>query len=210
MRQTLDQEFYDALASYWKFTGTTAVYPQEKSLEYVTLGLISEINEFANNSFAVLLAHQESALEVKESVLEKERTCLLLELGDIFYYATRLCIHLGYSSVINFLVDAKYYQESEFKESLEDSDFFTTYMSLNFASGTLAGNIKKYVRGDSNYKDLTLLRVFCESSIFIIFLIIDELAYDLNSNLKSVMDENTNKLTNRKNAGTIKGDGDFR
>ena len=210
MRQTLDIDFFDALTSYWEFTGTTAVYPQKKALEYVTLGLVSEINEFANNSFALLLGHEEGELNVQESVLQEERASLVLELGDILYYVSRLCIHLGYKSVINFLVDAKYYQENDFKESLENSDFFTTYMSLNFASGTLAGNIKKYIRGDSNYQDLTLLRAFCEPSIFLIFLILDELAYDLNSNLQFVMDENIKKLTNRKNAGTIKGDGDFR
>ena len=83
-------------------------------------------------------------------------------------------------------------------------------MTLNLASGTLAGLIKKYVRGDSNYQDLTLLQVFCESSLFIVFLTIDELAYDLNSDLKTVMDYNIDKLTKRKNAGTIQGDGVFR
>lgn len=210
MRQSISDDFVNALTSYWEFTNTTAVYPSEKSLEYVTLGLISEINEFANNSFALLIGHQDGALEVEESVLDLERTKLLLELGDILYYVTRLCIHLGYSSAKSFLVNAKYYQESEGIKSLEESDFFTTYMALNFASGTLAGLIKKYVRGDSNYQDLSLLQVFCESSLFILFLTIDELAYDLNSDLKTVMDENTNKLTKRKNAGTLQGDGDFR
>lgn len=210
MRQSIDKDFINALTSYWEFTSTTVVYPSKKSLEYVTLGLISEINELANNSFIALINPQDGALEVEESVLDIERTKLLLELGDILYYVTRLCIHLGYRSVINFLVSAKYYQETEFKKSLEESDFFTTYMNLNFASGTLAGLIKKYVRGDSNYQDLPLLQVFCESSLLIIFLVIDELAYDLNSDLKTVMDSNTDKLTKRKNAGTLQGDGDFR
>jgi len=123
---------------------------------------------------------------------------------------TRLCIHLGYRSVKIFLVNAQNYLESKSNKSLEESDFFTTYMALNFASGTLAGLIKKYVRGDSNYQELSLLQVFCESYLFLLFLIIDELAYDLNSDLKTVMDDNTNKLTKRKNAGTIQGDGDFR
>ncbi len=210
MRQSISDEFVNALASYWEFTSTTAVYPSEKSLEYVTLGLISEINEFANDSFALLIGHQDGALEVEESVLDLERTTLLLELGDILYYVTRLCIHLGYRSVKIFLVNAQNYLESKSNKSLEESDFFTTYMALNFASGTLAGLIKKYVRGDSNYQELSLLQVFCESYLFLLFLIIDELAYDLNSDLKTVMDYNIDKLTKRKNAGTIQGDGDFR
>lgn len=210
MRQSIDNDFVNALTSYWEFTSTTVVYPPEKSLEYVTLGLISEINEFANNSLALLIGHQDGALEVEESVLDIERTKLLLELGDILYYVTRLCIHLGYHSVESFLVNAQYYLESEINKSLEESDFFTTYMALNFASGKLSGLIKKYVRGDSNYQDLSLLQVFCESNLFLMFFVIDELAYDLNSDLKTVMDSNTNKLTKRKNAGTIQGDGDFR
>lgn len=210
MRQSIDIHFVNALTSYWEFTTTTVVYPSDKSLEYVTLGLISEINEFANDSFALLIKHQDGVLEVEESVLDLERTKLLLELGDILYYLSRLCIHLGYHSVEGFLVNAQNYLDSVSTKSLEESDFFTTYMALNFASGTLAGLIKKYVRGDSNYQDLSLLQVFCESYLFIMFLIIDELAYDLNSDLKTVMDENTNKLTKRKNAGTIQGDGDFR
>jgi hypothetical protein len=209
MRQSISDDFVNALTSYWEFTSTTVVYPSEKSLEYVTLGLISEINELANNSFALLIGHQDGALEVEESVLDLERTELLLELGDILYYVTRLGIHLGYSSAKSFLVNAKIYQESEFIKSLEESDLFTTYMTLNFASGELAGLIKNYVRGDSNYQDLILLQVFCESSLFILFLTIDELAYDLNSDLKTVVVENTNKLAKRKNAGTIRGDGDF-
>ena len=210
MRQSIDKDFINALTSYWEFTSTTVEYPSKKSLEYVTLGLFNEINELVNNSFALLIGHQDGALEVEESVLDIERTKLLLKLGDILYYATRLSIHLGYRSALNFLVNAKIYQESVFIKSLEESDFFTTYMTLNLASGTLAGFIKKYVRGDSNYQDSTLLQVFCESSLFILFLTIDELAYDLNSDLKTVMEENTNKLTKRKNAGTIRGDGYFR
>jgi hypothetical protein len=210
MRQSIADEFVNALASYWEFTSTTVVYPSKNSLEYVTLGLISEINDLVNNSFALLMGHQDGELEVEESVLDLERTKLLSELGDILYYATRLSIHLGYRSVKSFLVNAKIYQESEFIKSLEESDFFRTYMTLNLASGTLAGLIKKYVRGDSNYQDLTLLQVFCESSLFIVFLTIDELAYDLNSDLKTVMDYNIDKLTKRKNAGTIQGDGVFR
>ena len=210
MRQSINNDFVNALTSYWEFTSTTVVYPSEKSLEYVTLGLISEINEFANNSFALLIGHQDGELKVEKSVLDIERTKLLLELGDILYYVTRLCIHLGYRSVQSFLVNAQDYQESKFNKSLEEYDFFTTYMALNFASGELAGLIKKYVRGDSNYQDLSLLQVFCESNLFLMLLIIDELAYDLNSDLKTVMDDNTNKLTKRKNAGTIQGDGDFR
>ncbi|QDB71461.1 MazG [Microcystis phage Mic1] len=210
MRQSIDSHFVNALTSYWEFTGTTVVYPSDKSLEYVTLGLISEINEFANNSFALFIGQQDGALEVEESVLDIERTKLLLELGDILYYVSRLCIHLGYRSVEGFLVNAQNYLESEVNKCLEEYDFFTTYMALNFASGTLAGLIKKYVRGDYNYQDLSVLQVFCEPYLFIMFLIIDELAYNLDSDLKTVMDDNTNKLTKRKNAGTIQGDGDFR
>jgi hypothetical protein len=210
MRQIISDEFVNALTSYWEFTSTTVVYPPEKSLEYVTLGLISEIKEFANNFCALLCGHQDGVLEVEESVLDIERTKLLLELGDILYYVTRLCIHLGYRSVKSFLVNAQNYQESEGFKCLEESDFFTTYLALNFASGELAGLIKKYVRGDSNYLDLAILQVFCESYLIIMFLTIDELAYDLDCDLKTVMDYNTDKLTKRKNAGTIRGDGDFR
>lgn len=210
MRQSIDNGFVNALTSYWEFTNTTVVYPSDKSLEYVTLGLISEINEFANDSFALLVGFQEGVLEIEESVLDLERTKLLLELGDILYYVSRLCIHLGYRSVEGFIVNVQNYLDSVSTKSLEESDLFRTYMALNFASGTLAGLIKKYVRGDSNYQDLSLLQVFCESYLFIMFLIIDELAYDMNSDLKTVMDDNTNKLTKRKNAGTIQGDGDFR
>ena len=114
MRQSIADEFVNALASYWEFTSTTVVYPSKKSLEYVTLGLISEINDLVNNSFALLMGHQDGELEVEESVLDLERTKLLSELGDILYYATRLSIHLGYRSVKSFLVNAKIYQESEF------------------------------------------------------------------------------------------------
>lgn len=67
---------------YQEFTRTTAIYPKDKNVEYLVLGLVSESGEVAG----VLKKYIRDGFS-KEELKEK----LIAELGDCFWYLARLC-----------------------------------------------------------------------------------------------------------------------
>ena len=73
--------------AYQEFSSTTAIYPQEKGLEYVALGLASEAGEFAG--------------KVKKYIRDGtyDEDALISELGDVLWYlsqaATELEVYLS-------------------------------------------------------------------------------------------------------------------
>ena len=73
--------------AYQDFTDETAIYPEEKGLEYTALGLASEAGEFAG--------------KVKKWIRDgkKDDEALVAELGDVLWYVARaaaeLDIHLS-------------------------------------------------------------------------------------------------------------------
>jgi len=69
----------DSLNDYQSFTKTTAVYPKEKALEYLSLGLVSEAGEVAGKLKKVI--RDGSALD---------RSAFLKEIGDVLWYCARL------------------------------------------------------------------------------------------------------------------------
>lgn len=67
---------------YQAFTRSTAIYPKNKALEYLTLGLASEAGEVAG--------------VVKKHIRDgKSLEGLCSELGDVLWYITRLADELG-------------------------------------------------------------------------------------------------------------------
>lgn len=62
------------LQEYQKFTPTTAIYPKDKELEYLVLGLISELIE----------------LTQANTKAKKEK-----EAGDVYWYCSQLCNFFG-------------------------------------------------------------------------------------------------------------------
>ena len=75
---------------YQEFTRSVAIYPEDKALEYCTLGLVGEAGEIANKVKKVIRDNN--------SVLtEEKRADLIAELGDTLWYLTRLCDELGVS-----------------------------------------------------------------------------------------------------------------
>lgn len=68
--------------SYQEFTRSTAIYPKDKNIEYLILGLVSESGEVAG----VLKKYIRDGF-TKEELKEK----LIAELGDCFWYLARLC-----------------------------------------------------------------------------------------------------------------------
>ena len=70
---------------YQEFTGTTAIYPKERALDYLMAGLGSEVGE-------VLGKYKK---EIRDG--EEYTDAIIAELGDVCWYVARLCDELGYS-----------------------------------------------------------------------------------------------------------------
>jgi len=73
---------------YQEKTGETAIYPPEKALEYLTLGLCSEAGEVAGKMKKIIRDHDGI---IDEDVAHK----LSLEIGDVLWYVAQLATTLG-------------------------------------------------------------------------------------------------------------------
>ena len=71
------------LEDYTIFTRSTAIYPKDRSLDYLGLGLTSEAGEVAGKLKKRI---RDGGVDVM-SVID--------EIGDVFWYAVRLCDELG-------------------------------------------------------------------------------------------------------------------
>lgn len=69
--------------SYQDFTDDTAIYPEDKGLEYTALGLASEAGEFAG--------------KVKKWIRDgkKDDDALVAELGDVLWYVAQAAAVMG-------------------------------------------------------------------------------------------------------------------
>jgi len=74
------------LKEYAEFTKTTAQYPNEKALEYLTLGLCGEAGEIANKLKKILRGDKDAFKYIDE---------IEAELGDCLWYVARLSWHIG-------------------------------------------------------------------------------------------------------------------
>ena len=79
--------------AYQDFTDTTAIYPEDKALEYVALGLASEAGEFAG--------------KIKKMIRDNnhDQDAMIAELGDVLWYLARaaaeLDVHLSDVAIDN-------------------------------------------------------------------------------------------------------------
>lgn len=73
---------YTNFDQYQDFTDDTAIYPEEKGLEYTALGLASEAGEFAG--------------KVKKMIRDKtyDTEAMIAELGDVLWYVARAAAEL--------------------------------------------------------------------------------------------------------------------
>lgn len=71
--------------SYQRAAHETAIYPQEKALEYLTLGLNGESGEVANK-VKKLIRDEDTAAK---------RQAAIAELGDVLWYVSELCTVCG-------------------------------------------------------------------------------------------------------------------
>lgn len=75
---------------YMKFTRETAIYPQDRELEYLTLGLASEAGEVAGKLKKVIRDNNGTVHEVQQAAIVDE-------MSDVAWYLVRLCDHFNMS-----------------------------------------------------------------------------------------------------------------
>jgi NTP pyrophosphatase (non-canonical NTP hydrolase) len=71
-------------ANYQWRTGHTAIYPMDKALEYLSLGLVSEAGEVAGKVKKIIRDHGSELTPELVDALE-------LELGDVLWYIAQMC-----------------------------------------------------------------------------------------------------------------------
>lgn len=72
------------MSDYTNFTRTTAVYPKDRAIDYLVLGLASEAGEVAGK----LKKHiRGDGNAIKDEILS--------ETGDVLWYVTRICDEYG-------------------------------------------------------------------------------------------------------------------
>lgn len=72
---------------YQDFTKTTAIYPKNKALEYLCLGLASEAGEVAGKLKKVIRDHKGFDHDTDKALLK--------EIGDVLWYCARIADELG-------------------------------------------------------------------------------------------------------------------
>ena len=85
--------------AYLEFTRTTAIYPKERELEYLALGLTSEAGEVAGKIKKLIRDHREMTPAIKGAIID--------ECSDVCWYLTRLADALGITltDLINYNYD---------------------------------------------------------------------------------------------------------
>jgi NTP pyrophosphatase (non-canonical NTP hydrolase) len=83
-----------------------------------------------------------------------------------------------------------------------------TYPTLGLVgeAGEVAEKVKKWIRGDSVALDAYPLLLEVSDVLWYVTALADDLGYTL----QDVIDANVEKLTSRKERGTVRGDGDSR
>jgi len=74
---------YDSIVHYSHFVKTTVIYPKERALEYLGLGISSEVGE--------LLGHFKKY--IRDGKWDQQ--AVKKELGDIVWYWTNICNEMG-------------------------------------------------------------------------------------------------------------------
>lgn len=97
--QVIDQAYmlsYKEFDAYQAFTDQTAIYPTDKGLEYVALGLASEAGEFAGKIKKI----------IRDGTVP-DHDALAAELGDVLWYVARAAEELEFylSDVVKMNVD---------------------------------------------------------------------------------------------------------
>lgn len=165
---------------YVEFTDTVALYPKEVENQYLALGIADELGEL---------------------VLERETDPFTKEAGDCFWYLLRYAHY-----VLKVDLNDWYDRASQARNLPNQTEFLTA--AIGYA-GVICGYEKKKLRDGSTWdeKKAEAKRGAAEVACYKLLMEIIKLASFFGVSKEVIMSLNVQKLTGRKEAGTIKGDG---
>lgn len=190
----MSQKLWEA---YRKFTGTVSIYPDagkgtEIAQDYAELGLGNEAGEVLGKVKKLLRDGNGDMKTYKPKGVDFI-PATLDELGDVAFYAMRCLIETAASEEAEEIPFNKLWNP--------EPDLFHESMLYD---------VEELIRAA---KELLIgIAIFIESGLNFDEIIdtLDEMARILGSDLQAVVKANIEKLSGRKERGTIKGDGDNR
>jgi len=168
----------------------TAIYPASVTVFYPALGLAGEAGEFANKIKKLLRGDSKLADKLED---------LRAELGDVCWYVAGLASDCGLS-LEDICTKAKAAGEPT-------GDLYSLALKLLAQTGQVAILAEEHRSG---VKHIALQRQFIAARLQDIVSIILVLADFLGTTFEKLCADNASKLANRKQNGTIQGDGDKR
>ena len=176
-------------AEYQRAARTTALYPTSAAVYYPAMGLVGEVGELCNKAKKIIRG---------DVTFEQRLEEFTKELGDVVWYIAGTASDLG--------IDMEEVAANALAGPQETGDLYTTLLRLASASGAvahMADEIK--VQGLNSYR-----RAFIQSRLEPALRCVARLCVIFGVELTDVCKDNIKKLFARKQAGTIKGDGDSR
>lgn len=177
---------------YEAFTNSVAIYPNsETDFIYPLLGLNGEAGEVADKVKKILRKDYELTKNVKRDIV--------LELGDVLYYITRICI----ASKIKLSSIARYIKNfDDYNKWLDGmpgkADLINYIIMMNYEAGQIGLHFKDGVDLNSKY--------YLEDTLYYIA----RCGEALNVSLKEIVNCNVSKLQYRYETDKVKGSGDHR
>lgn len=186
-----------------KFTDSTAIYPRDKELEYLGLGIFSEVGEVAG-VVKKFLRDATPQSQLKEKIVSE--TC------DCLWYIARLVKFFGLVEVFDREISQKTTMMSAFaKKSIED-------VSLDLlvkASGTAIA-INSYYKVIMQYKisntvmSVDSLKENIKVNLLELYYNMAVLLKMMNYDIKDLCEVNQKKLLDRQKRDKLGGSGDNR
>lgn len=162
----------------------TAIYPEDRGLEYTALGFASEVGELA------------------EAWLFKGAPEVLSEAGDNYWYLGAIAHSMG-EELENVHVFAEEYNHIDYMPIDE------LFLALAVQAGNIAGAVKKAIRdNDGHLSDGLYTKVM--DSISNALRILDNIVLHFDSTPAGVQAANLDKLADRQKRNVIGGSGDNR
>lgn len=176
---------------YQRFTKTTAVYPDKHTKVYLTLGMCDEAGELL-----------EKVAWVGPKFSARSKAEVLAEAGDVLWYIARFTDEQGIC--LGHLYDTRTYDGPATLEGAA--------MVVSIELARIAGRVKKELRDGDNWTDEQ--RSKAELTIMLALRntmgALDAMVRGLTETLADVAAANQAKLSDRRDRGVIKGDGDHR
>lgn len=175
---------------------STAIYPLKRELEYTVLGLCSEVGEVGEAYAAGKRGSGYTGEQLK---------ALKKEIGDCFWYVAAIADALDLT-----LEEVALYGDKLGVPPVHVSGSRgLTVLSIVAQSSEMAGVVKKAIRDNDGFVS-TEGRVKLVQSLWLTVWLLDGLCHHFYTTRYAVMNENLNKLADRKSRGVLQGSGDNR